>query len=450
MFIDEAKICVIGGKGGDGLIGFRREKYLPKGGPDGGDGGHGGSVILKADVAVNTLLPFKHTIHYRAPAGVPGGKNCMHGADGKDLVVSVPVGTVVKDLRSQEILADLFEPELEIVIARGGEGGRGNDCFKTSVRQAPRIREKGQSGEERWLKLELKLLADVGIIGFPNVGKSSLISKISAARPKIADYPFTTLVPNLGVVQVDDFRDFVIVDIPGLVEGAHEGRGLGDRFLKHVERTRILIHLIDAAAIEGRDPLEDFQVINKELTSFSAELAQKPQIIVGNKIDILDKKSREAIVKQFKKQKIELHLISAATGEGTQELIFQCYEKVKEMKEKDPVRAPLDPHLRRRKVYKLTGEPKWDVYYDGELYRIEGGGVERLSRLSFEEPDTQEYLVEKLKAMGVWTALVRYGLRPGDSVKLGTHEFTYQPTEEVENDAEMAHSEIPEEDFPSA
>jgi len=447
MFIDETKICVIGGKGGDGLIGFRREKFRPLGGPDGGDGGHGGNVVLKADITVNTLLPFKHMIHYRAPIGVPGGKNQMHGADGKDLVIAVPVGTVVKDLRTQEVLADLFEPELEIIIAHGGEGGRGNDRFKTSIRQAPRIREKGQPGEERWLKLELKLLADVGIIGFPNVGKSSLIAKISAARPKIADYPFTTLVPNLGVVQVDDYRDFVIVDIPGLIEGAHTGKGLGDRFLKHVERTRVLVHLIDVASVEDRDPSDDFQIINRELASFSQELVKKPQIIVGNKIDVIDTEQRNKIIDTFKKQGIELHLISAATGEGTRELIFKCYEKVLEMKEKEPVRAPLDPHLRRRRVYKLTGEPKWDVYFDGEIYRIEGGGVERLSRLSFEEPDTQEYLVEKLKAMGIWAALQRHGLRPGDTVRLGTHEFTYAPTEDEAHDAETALSEFPEEGF---
>ncbi|MBI1742399.1 GTPase ObgE [Candidatus Acetothermia bacterium] len=446
MFIDEAKICVIGGNGGDGLIGFRREKFRPKGGPDGGDGGRGANVILKASPHVNTLLQFKHTIHYRAESGDSGGKNRKHGADGQDLIIPVPVGTLVKDLRTQEILGDLSEPDLEIVIVRGGEGGRGNDQFKTSVRQAPRIREKGQPGEERWLKLELKLLADVGIIGFPNVGKSSLIAKISAARPKIAPYPFTTIVPNLGVVQVDEYRDFVIVDIPGLVEGAHAGKGLGDRFLKHVERTRVLVHLIDVASVEERDPFEDYETINQELKSFSEELTQKPQIVVGNKIDILDETQRQAIVRKFSEQGKKIHLISAATGEGTRSLVYLCYEKVLEMKQKEPARAPLDPELRRRRVYKLTGDPSWEVYFDGEVFHIEGQGVERLARLSLEEPDAQEYLVERLKAMGIWAQLVRQGLRPGSSVRIGKHEFTYQLADYEEGAGSLA----PEEGFPSA
>jgi GTP-binding protein len=447
MFIDEAKICVIGGKGGDGLIGFRREKFRPKGGPDGGDGGRGGHVILRASPHVNTLLIFKHQIHYRAPEGQPGGKNTKQGADGNDLFIDLPVGTLVRDLRTQEMLADLNEPDLEVAVVRGGEGGRGNDRFKTSVRQAPRIREKGQPGEERWLKLELKLLADVGIIGFPNVGKSSLIAKISAARPKIAPYPFTTIVPNLGVVQVDEFRDFVIVDIPGLVEGAHAGKGLGDRFLKHVERTRVLVHMIDLARIEGRDPWQDYETINRELAAFSNELARKPQIVVGNKIDILDEEQRREMQNAFTQRGIAMHLLSAVTGEGTRELVYACYRQVLEMKEREPVQAPLDPELRRRKVYKLTGEPKWEVYFDGEVFQIVGPGVERLTRLSFNETDAQEYLVEKLKAMGIWAELVRRGLRPGGTVRLGTHEFTFAPGEES---AGRIASRAPEEGFPSA
>jgi GTP-binding protein len=426
MFIDEAKICVIGGKGGDGIIGFRREKFRPKGGPDGGDGGRGGDGVFRADPHVNTLLQFQHKIHHRAESGQPGGKNCKHGADGKDLVISVPVGTVVRDLRTQEILADLNEPELEIVVVRGGEGGRGNDHFKSSVRQAPRIREKGAPGEERWLKLELKLLADVGIIGFPNVGKSSLIAKISAARPKIAPYPFTTIVPNLGVVQVDEWRDFVIVDIPGLVEGAHEGKGLGDRFLKHVERTRVLVHLLDAAGVEGRDPLEDHQMINRELESFSPALAQKPQIVVGNKIDLMDEAQRADFVRRFAERGIPIQLISAVTGQGTRELVFACHEEVLQSKAQEPARAPLDPPVRRRRVYKLTGEPRWEIVRDRERLCIAGQAVGRLSRLSFEEPDAQEYLVERLKAMGIWDELLRQGLRPGQTIRLGRHEFVYQ------------------------
>ncbi len=426
MFIDEAKICVVGGKGGDGIIGFRREKYVPKGGPDGGDGGRGGSVILRADPHVNTLLSFKHKVHFKAQPGQHGGKNERRGADGEDLIIRVPVGTVVKLLHTEEILADLDEPGKEIVVARGGEGGRGNAHFKTSTRQAPRIREKGAPGEERWLKLELKLLADVGIIGFPNAGKSSLIAKISAARPKIAPYPFTTLTPNLGVVQVEEFKEFVVVDIPGLIEGAHEGKGLGDRFLKHVERTRLLIHLIDLGPT-GRDPLSDFEVITRELRSFSPTLAEKPQIVVGNKIDLLSEKQRQEIRERFAAHNIELHLISAVTGEGTRELVYACYRRLEELKALEPpgrsqptIQAPV------RRVYMFTGGPAFEVHRDGEVFVLSGPSVERLARLSLEERDAQEYLYERLEALGIMAELRRQGLKEGNTIRLGKYELVYE------------------------
>ncbi len=425
MFIDEAKICVVGGKGGDGIIGFRREKYVPKGGPDGGDGGRGGSVILRADPHVNTLLSFKHKVHFKAKPGQHGGKNERRGADGEDLIIRVPVGTVVKLLHTGEILADLDEPGKEVVVARGGEGGRGNAHFKSSTRQAPRIRERGAPGEERWLKLELKLLADVGIIGFPNAGKSSLIAKISAARPKIAPYPFTTLTPNLGVVQVEEFKEFVVVDIPGLIEGAHEGRGLGDRFLKHIERTRLLIHLIDLSPT-GRDPLSDYDVINRELLSFSPTLAEKPQIVVGNKIDLLSEQQRQEVRERFAARKIELHLISAVTGEGTRELVYQCYRRLEELKavqssahSQPTIQAPT------RRVYTFTGGPAFEVHRDGDIFVLSGPSVERLSRLSLEERDAQEYLYERLEALGILAELRRQGLHEGQIIRLGTHELVY-------------------------
>jgi GTP-binding protein len=432
MFLDEAKICVVGGRGGDGVIGFRREKYVPKGGPDGGDGGRGGSVILRADPHVNTLLAFRHKVHFKAQPGQPGGKNERHGADGEDLILSVPVGTVVKLLQTEEILADLDEPGKEILVARGGEGGRGNARFKTSTRQAPRIREKGAPGEERWLKLELKLLADVGIIGFPNAGKSSLIAKISAARPKVAPYPFTTLIPTLGVVQVEEFHDFVIVDIPGLIEGAHEGKGLGDRFLKHVERTRLLIHLIDLAPMEeGRDPLHDFSVINRELASFSPTLAQKPQIVVGNKIDLLTAEERHAIQQRFAEQGITLHLISAVTGEGTRALVYECYRQLQQLKNTHdfPVREREGAEGKRvsRRIYKFSDEPEFSVQRDERAFILTGRAMARLARLSLEERDAQEYLYERLEALGVMAELRRQGLRPGDVIKLGEHELVYEP-----------------------
>ncbi len=429
MFLDEAKICVAGGRGGDGVIGFRREKYVPKGGPDGGDGGRGGSVILRADPHVNTLLTFKHTVHFKAQPGQPGGKNERHGADGKDLVIRVPVGTVVKLLQTEEFLADLDEPGKEIIIARGGEGGRGNARFKTSTRQAPRIREQGAPGEERWLKLELKLLADVGIIGFPNAGKSSLIAKISAARPKVAPYPFTTITPTLGVVQVEDFKDFVIVDIPGLIAGAHEGKGLGDRFLKHLERTRLLIHLIDLVPLEeGRDPIRDFSVINHELVSFSPALAQKPQIVVGNKIDLLGEEERQAVTERFAAQGIELRLISAMTGEGTRALVYECYRQLHQLKiaQAGVGREPESRPEVRRRVYTLTGGPEFAVQRDETAFVLTGTAVGRLARLSLEERDAQEYLYERLEALGVMAELRRQGLHGGDLIKLGEHELIYQ------------------------
>lgn len=426
MFLDEAKICVIGGKGGDGIIGFRREKFVPKGGPDGGDGGRGGDVILRADPHINTLLAFKHRVHFKAQPGQHGGKNERRGADGADLILRVPVGTVVKILPAGEILADLDAPGKEIVVARGGEGGRGNAHFKSSTRQAPRIREKGAPGEERWLKLELKLLADVGIIGFPNAGKSSLIAKISAARPKIAPYPFTTLVPNLGVVPVEEFKEFVVVDIPGLIEGAHEGKGLGDRFLKHVERTRLLIHLIDLGPTE-RDPLSDYEVINRELRSFSPALAEKPQIVVGNKIDLLSDEERQAIQERFAAQGIELRLISAVTGEGTRELVYECYRRLEELKATQPQPILIEAPVRRR-VYTFTSGPAFEVHREGDAFVLSGPSVERLSRLSLEERDAQEYLYERLEALGIMAELRRQGLKDSNKIRLGKHELIYQAT----------------------
>jgi GTP-binding protein len=426
MFIDEAKICVVGGRGGDGIIGFLREKYRPKGGPDGGDGGRGGSIILRADPHLNTLLKFKHQIHFKAPHGQPGGKNNRYGADGQDLMISVPVGTVVKALRTGEVLADLSVAGQELIITRGGEGGRGNVHFKSSTRQAPRIRERGAPGEERWLKLELKLIADVGIIGFPNAGKSSLIAKISAARPKIAPYPFTTLTPNLGVVRVEEFQEFVIVDVPGLIEGAHEGKGLGDRFLKHIERTRLLVHLIDLAPTDdARDPVKDYEIINNELRSFSPVLAEKVQIVVGNKIDMLEKGQREAIRTRFSEHKISLRLISALTGEGTGELIYECYQKLQELKAAQP-RAPLsETEDVKRRIYTFSGGPEWEVDLKDNSFVLMGRAVERLSRLSLEERDAQEYLYERLEALGVMAELRRRGLREGSAIRLGEYELVY-------------------------
>jgi GTP-binding protein len=329
MFIDEAKIYVKGGDGGKGCVSFRREKYVPRGGPDGGDGGDGGDIIITADRNLHTLIDLRYQQHYRADRGGHGEGSNKHGKDGEDCRIRVPVGTIVKDADSKLILEDLNEDGKSFVVVKGGKGGRGNTRFKSSTNRAPRRAQKGLPGEEKWLYLELKLLADISIIGFPNAGKSTLISKISAAKPKISDYPFTTLTPNLGVVRVGEYISFVVADIPGLIEGAHEGKGLGIRFLKHIERTKLLLHLIDMSAGEGRDPINDFNIINKELFQFSPDLASKPQIVVGNKVDVPDAREKfEKVRNMFKDMNVEIFPISAVTGEGINQLVKYMADKL--------------------------------------------------------------------------------------------------------------------------
>ena len=321
-FIDEAKIYVESGRGGKGCMSFRREKFVPRGGPNGGDGGDGGDVILVARENMTSLLDHRYKQHYKAESGEHGRGKDQHGKTAPALLVPVPIGTVVREFLTGEILGDLAEDGQILCVAKGGRGGRGNARFATSTNQAPRHTEPGQEGQERTLILELKLLADVGIIGLPNAGKSTLISRISAARPKIADYPFTTLVPNLGVVSYDEGKTFVIVDIPGLIKGAHKGAGLGIKFLRHIERTRILIHLLDLSPLTERGPIEDYRLMNEELEAYSPELKKKPQVIVLNKIDITEaKEGLKDVQTQFKKLGIKTFPISAATGEGLKELI---------------------------------------------------------------------------------------------------------------------------------
>ena len=321
-FIDEAKIYVESGRGGKGCMSFRREKFVPRGGPNGGDGGDGGDVILVARQNMTSLLDHRYKQHYKAESGEHGRGKDQHGKTAPALLVPVPIGTVVREFLTGEILGDLAEDGQILCVAKGGRGGRGNARFATSTNQAPRHTEPGQEGQERTLILELKLLADVGIIGLPNAGKSTLISRISAARPKIADYPFTTLVPNLGVVSYDEGKTFVIVDIPGLIKGAHKGAGLGIKFLRHIERTRILIHLLDLSPLTERGPIEDYRLMNEELEAYSPELKKKPQVIVLNKIDITEaKEGLKDVQIQFKKLGIKTFPISAATGEGLKELI---------------------------------------------------------------------------------------------------------------------------------
>ena len=328
-FIDEANITVVSGKGGDGCVSFRREKFVPFGGPNGGDGGKGGDIVLVANENLTSLLDFRYKKIYKAEKGENGkGKN-QHGKSGEDLIIPVPVGTIIKISGSGEIIADLTKNNERFTIAIGGKGGKGNARYVSSTNQAPRQFETGGEGEELNLNLELKLLADVGIMGFPNAGKSTLISKISAARPKIADYPFTTLIPNLGVVNFSDERTFVVADIPGIIEGAHEGAGLGLKFLKHVERTKLLVHLIDISPMDNRDPFEDFNKMNNELNTFSSDLASKPQIVVLNKIDVIGSKEElKNIEKRFKDNGVEVLSISAVTGDGIDNLLNTVVKKL--------------------------------------------------------------------------------------------------------------------------
>ena len=322
MFVDEVDILVRGGDGGRGCLSFHREKFVPKGGPDGGDGGRGGHVILQVDPQISTLIDLRYQSQYRAQRGENGRHKNQHGKDGDDLIVKVPPGTLVKDVETDEILADMAASDAQFIAAAGGQGGRGNARFKSATNQAPRYVQPGIEGEERSLHLELKLLADVGIIGLPNVGKSTLISRISAARPKIADYPFTTLIPNLGVVRTSNFRSFVVVDIPGLIEGASLGAGLGFQFLRHIERTRMFVHVIDLSSLTGREPLQDFQTINAELEQYEPTLLQRPQIVAANKLDVLDDDSRLSTLRAFCEQEgMACYPISAVTGEGVPELM---------------------------------------------------------------------------------------------------------------------------------
>lgn len=328
MFLDEAVIRLKAGDGGDGCVSFRREKYVPKGGPDGGDGGDGGNIIIESDPHKTTLQDFKFKRHHKADSGQHGkGKN-KTGRGGEDLILKVPLGTVIKDEDTGKILADFTKPGLQIVLAKGGRGGRGNNHFKSSTMQTPKFAEKGALGEEKKIRLELKLLADVGLVGFPNAGKSSLLARISAARPQIADYPFTTKTPNLGVVTLD-FRTFVVADIPGLIEGAHAGDGLGDKFLRHIERTRVLIHIIDLASMDGRDPIRDYININNEMKLYSPKLMEKPQVVALNKIDLPQaKENLEKTLAHLQKCGHEVFVISAATGEGILPMLKKVAEKL--------------------------------------------------------------------------------------------------------------------------
>ncbi|MBE1443460.1 GTPase ObgE [Paenibacillus sp. OAS669] len=430
MFVDKAKIYVKGGDGGDGLVAFRREKYVPEGGPAGGDGGDGGDVIFRVDEGLRTLMDFRYQKHFKAERGEKGRNKSQHGANADDMIVKVPPGTVVIDDDSQEIIADLTRHGQEVVIAKGGRGGRGNTRFATPNNPAPEIAENGEEGQERWVVLELKVMADVGLVGFPSVGKSTLLSIVSAAQPKIGAYHFTTLTPNLGVVDVGDGRSFVMADLPGLIEGAHQGVGLGHEFLRHIERTRVIVHIIDMAATEGRDPFEDWQKINEELKLYNSKLEERPQIVVANKMDMPD---AEEFLAQFKQQLAEVSpetqiiAISALTKSGVQELLYKIADLLETIPEMPLVEDLVD--LSERKVYRLEAkddDEDFTIHRENDTFVVESPSIEKLiKRTNFGTEESVMRFARILRKKGIDEALRSRGAKDGQTVRIGDFEFEF-------------------------
>ncbi len=418
MFIDEAKIYVQSGKGGDGMVHFRREKYIPRGGPDGGDGGHGGDVVLVVNPHLNTLAAFRHKRHFRAASGGKGGPNNRTGKSAEALLLEVPPGTVVYDADTDEVLGDLVEPGQRLVVCRGGRGGRGNARFATARRQVPRLAERGEPGEERWLRLELKLIADVGIVGVPNAGKSTLLSTVTNAKPKIAPYPFTTLEPNLGVAELDDETTLVLADIPGLIEGAHQGQGLGDQFLRHIQRTRVLIHLLDGTAA---DPLLDFQQINAELALFDPGLGEKPQVVAFNKMDLPAAQARwPEVAAALQGRGYEPLPVSAATGEGLRDLLYRAARLLAE--------APPEEKTVAVPVYRPESDPRaFEILREGDAWRVKGASIERAAAMTYwEYPQAVRRFQRILETLGVDAALRQAGVQEGDTVLIGDFALTWE------------------------
>ena len=423
--MDTARIQVKAGNGGNGCISFRREKYVPRGGPDGGDGGSGGNVVLTATLGMSTLIDLRHNPRQVAENGGHGTGKQRDGADGADRVVRVPTGTIVRDLETAELLADLTEPDETVVVARGGIGGKGNARFKSSTFQAPRVAEKGEPGAEREISLEVKLIADIGLVGYPNAGKSTLLARTSAATPKIAAYPFTTLRPNLGVVRINREQNFVLADIPGLIEGAHKGAGLGHQFLRHIERTKMLIHVIDLSATDGRDPIEDYEQLNRELGHYNELLTKLPQIIALNKIDMPEAEANlERVQTHFGKRKV--FPISAVTGEGVNSLMQQAYRSLQYLE----ARARKDAETTIVFEHEFPPEPRTRF----ELSKTKAGfvvsGAEPRRAVLMTDMENEQALIllyRKLKNMGVINALERAGALEGDTIRIDEFEFTYNP-----------------------
>lgn len=443
MFADRARIIIRSGKGGDGHVSFRREKYVPDGGPDGGDGGRGGDVILKVDLGLNTLIDFKHKRKYSATDGQQGGKRNCRGKDGEDIIIKVPQGTVVKDAETGRVIVDMSGSTTEYTILTGGRGGLGNQHYATSTMQAPKYAQPGKPAKEMEAVLELKLIADVGLVGFPSVGKSSLLARISNARPEIADYHFTTIRPNLGVVKLGEGSSFVVADIPGLIEGAAEGLGLGHQFLRHIERNKVLIHVIDAASVEGRDPIEDFHMINNELKKYGDKVLELPMVVAANKIDVIVEDNEpididengEFIYPEFKSpiERIKAELeplgypvfpISTVTGEGVDELLKYVWKTLQESKQEDVIfESEYDPNIQLEVV-----EEPYEVYYDDEkdIYVVEGPRIEKmLGYTNLESEKGFVFFQNFMRDNGILDELENLGIQDGDTVRIYGFAFDY-------------------------
>ena len=426
MFADRARIFIRAGKGGDGHVSFRREKYVPDGGPDGGDGGKGGDVIFVVDEGLNTLTDFRHITKYRAQDGEPGGKRNCHGANGADVVLKVPPGTVIKDSETGKVILDMADKKEPVVLLKGGRGGRGNRNYVTSTMQAPKYAQPGQPAKELIVDLELKCIADVGLVGFPSVGKSTFLARVTNARPKIAEYHFTTLTPNLGVVDTEN-GGFVIADIPGIIEGAAEGVGLGLEFLRHIERTKVIIHIVDAASIDGRDPVNDVKIINEELKKYNKDIESRPTVIAANKIDALDEIGYETVIEmlkeEFEKDGVKIFPISAVSGKGISELLWYVNDLVKnapdDVVEFEP-EVDLDFHDNPDLPFEVSYNEEDDVYV------IEGPRIERmLGYTNLESEKGFEFFQKFLKTNGILDQLEALGIGEGDTVRMYGLEFDY-------------------------
>ena len=427
MFADRARIFIRAGKGGDGYVSFRREKYVPDGGPDGGDGGKGGDVIFVVDEGLNTLTDFRHITKYRAQDGEPGGKRNCHGANGADVVLKVPPGTVIKDSETGKVILDMADKKEPVVLLKGGRGGRGNRNYVTSTMQAPKYAQPGQPAKELIVDLELKCIADVGLVGFPSVGKSTFLARVTNARPKIAEYHFTTLTPNLGVVDLGEHNGFVIADIPGIIEGAAEGVGLGLEFLRHIERTKVIIHIVDAASIDGRDPVNDVKIINEELKKYNKDIESRPTVIAANKIDALDEIGYETVIEmlkeEFEKDGVKIFPISAVSGKGISELLWYVNDLVKnapdDVVEFEP-EVDLDFHDNPDLPFEVSYNEEDDVYV------IEGPRIERmLGYTNLESEKGFEFFQKFLKTNGILDQLEALGIGEGDTVRMYGLEFDY-------------------------